>query len=161
MSFASKEKARAYRAAYYAENKERVKKSIAAWRARNPEKVKGYLDKWREKNPTRGRDYSSGYRKENSEKVKINNKNRHARKKGSGGKLSPDIASRLFAIQKGKCSVCKKSLKKTGFHLDHIVPLIRGGKNEDKNIQLTCPKCNTKKGGKDPIRFMQEQGFLL
>ncbi|OGQ00789.1 MAG: hypothetical protein A2Z40_04235 [Deltaproteobacteria bacterium RBG_19FT_COMBO_60_16] len=161
MAFASKEKETAYRAAYYRANKERVKASIAAWREKHPEQVKAYLDKWREKNPTRGREYSSEYRKANSERVKITNKNRHARKKGNGGKLSPDIASNLFNLQRGKCVVCKKSLKKTGFHLDHIVPLIKGGRNEDKNIQLTCPTCNIKKGGKDPIQFMQEQGFLL
>jgi len=161
MAFAQKEKAAAYKAAYYRANKEHMKASIAAWREKHPEQVKAYLDKWREKNPTRDRENSSKYRKANNEKVKITNKNRHARKKGNGGKLSPDIASRLLLLQRGKCTVCKKSLKKTGFHLDHVVPLIKGGRNEDKNIQLTCPTCNMKKGGKDPIQFMQEQGFLL
>lgn len=62
--------------------------------------------------------------------------------------------------------VCKANLKKTGFHLDHIVPLRprnggTPGRYEDKNAQLTCPKCNLKKHNKSPIQFMQEMGYLL
>lgn len=31
-----------------------------------------------------------------------------------------------------------------------------------KNIQLTCKKCNSQKGSKDPIKFyQQEHGRLL
>jgi 5-methylcytosine-specific restriction endonuclease McrA len=45
--------------------------------------------------------------------------------------------------------------------MDHIIPLSLGGKNEDKNIQLTCPRCNKEKGGKDPVVFAQSKGLLL
>jgi len=45
--------------------------------------------------------------------------------------------------------------------MDHIVPLAKGGKNIDSNIQLTCPKCNLEKNSKDPIEFMQSRGYLL
>lgn len=31
--------------------------------------------------------------------------------------------------------------------IDHIVPLIRGGKDEDSNKQVTCSTCNFLKGG--------------
>jgi 5-methylcytosine-specific restriction endonuclease McrA len=34
-------------------------------------------------------------------------------------------------------------------HIDHIVPLAKGGKNELDNLQLLCGKCNLKKGAKD------------
>ena len=89
---------------------------------------------------------------------RVNRMNRSARE--SGGKLSKNIAYRLFELQRGKCACCGKPLGED-FHLDHIQPLSKGGVNEDWNIQLLREKCNLKKGSKDPVQFMQERGFLL
>lgn len=161
MAFASKEKAAAYQAAYYRANKKRVEESISDWRKRHPEKVKSYLRKWRDSNAERERETRTKYRRNNKEKINIANRNTHAKRRSGGGKLSAGLFQKLMAKQKGKCVVCRRSLKKHGCHMDHIIPLARGGKNIDGNIQLTCPKCNCKKGSKDPIRFKQEQGFLL
>ncbi len=92
--------------------------------------------------------------------------NRRAKKIESGGTLSKNIIQILWKRQKGKCAACKADLKETGFHLDHIVPLIPrkgepAGKHEDANMQLTCPTCNQKKHNKNPIQFMREMGYLL
>jgi 5-methylcytosine-specific restriction endonuclease McrA len=149
-------------ATWRAENPGKVKTSKAAWRAANIDKVKAYQIEWRKRNPDKIKANHVEWRKKrNPDKKKIYTQNRRARKNNNGGNLSSNIVSVLFALQRGKCVVCKKSLKKVGFHLDHIIPLSKGGRNEDKNIQLTCPTCNMKKGGKDPIQFMQENGYLL
>lgn len=42
-----------------------------------------------------------------------------------------------------------------------IVPLAKGGSDGPENIQLLCAPCNRRKSAKDPIVFMQENGFLL
>lgn len=34
------------------------------------------------------------------------------------------------------------------FHIDHIVPLARGGTNDSANLQLLCETCNLRKGSK-------------
>ena len=36
----------------------------------------------------------------------------------------------------------------TDAHIDHILPLSRGGENVDDNAQLLCPYCNLSKGSK-------------
>lgn len=140
------ERYRAKRRERYSKNKEHEKKMALAYQAANPEKAKAYTDKWRKCNP---------------ESVKLKDVNRRARKKNNGGKLSIGVTPKLLTHQRGKCAVCKINLKKTGFHLDHIIPLSLGGKNTDSNIQLTCPNCNQKKGSKHPIQFMQTLGYLL
>ncbi len=33
-------------------------------------------------------------------------------------------------------------------HIDHILPIARGGKTIDNNLQLLCENCNQKKGAK-------------
>jgi 5-methylcytosine-specific restriction endonuclease McrA len=63
--------------------------------------------------------------------------------------------------EKKKAYNRKTPLGRTGYHLDHIIPLARGGKNEDRNMQVTCPTCNRQKHSKDPIEFMQSRGYLL
>jgi len=143
----------AYRAAHYEEEKVRNAawqrdhpEAGKAWSAAHPEKRRAYVDKWQKAHPEAGRIGTHNYR---------------SRKKSNGGKLSLGLAKRLLVHQKNRCSVCKTSLKKHGYHMDHVVPLFRGGKNIDSNIQLTCPKCNLEKNSKDPIEFMQSRGYLL
>ena len=31
-------------------------------------------------------------------------------------------------------------------HIDHIVPVINGGKSVESNLRVLCDKCNLKKG---------------
>lgn len=101
--------------------------------------------------------YVAEYKKKNKDMVRIWNVNRRKR---NVGKLPLNLINKLKALQKNKCPVCKTSLA-NGFHVDHVVPLSTGGLNVESNIQLLCVKCNLNKSAKDPIKFMQERGFLL
>lgn len=68
-----------------------------------------------------------------------------------GGGLSQGIRRRLWERQSGRCALCCAQLERVGvlrYHLDHIVPLARGGMHHDQNVQLLCPSCNIWKGTK-------------
>ena len=65
----------------------------------------------------------------------------------------------LHAKQRGRCAICRKKLAK--WHIDHIMPLSKGGTHEIKNFQLLCPPCNFAKHASHPIDYMQKIGFLL
>lgn len=160
---------------YYAENSERTKARVMAWKVENPEKKAAANKKWAKENPQKDRDSKRRYNDKNrvdilkkkSARAKANPElgrlyahRRRALKSSSGGVLSFGISNRLFALQRGKCACCSLPLG-DDFHLDHIMPLARGGSNTDDNIQLLRSTCNRQKHAKHPIDFMQRKGFLL
>lgn len=83
-----------------------------------------------------------------------------ARKLNAVGSHTEEEVIEILHLQKCKCAICKKSLKK-GYHVDHIVALSKGGSDYKDNLQMLCPTCNLKKSAKDPIKFMQSKGYLI
>lgn len=58
------------------------------------------------------------------------------------------IVGRLIARWGNKCQICGMHGGKSAelLHLDHIVPVSRGGDGSAENLQLLCPSCNSSKG---------------
>jgi len=130
---------------YYARNKTKVLATQSAWRALNSDKMRALTTRWMKANPHMRSIYNS---------------KRRARLFSAHGSFTHNEILTLFALQKGQCACCHEPLK-SNFHKDHITPLALGGDNDKLNIQLLCPRCNLSKGKKDPIKFMQERGYLL
>lgn len=53
----------------------------------------------------------------------------------------------------GICFYCKKKVNAKDLTLDHIVPLIRGGKSTKGNIVPACKDCNNRKKYLLPIEW--------
>ena len=47
------------------------------------------------------------------------------------------------------------------FHVDHYVPLSRGGQHTDANLVIACQGCNLKKSDKPPEEFALSVGRLI
>ena len=157
---ANPEKVCADYAKYRKANLEKVHAASTAWKKAHPEKVRAAGAKWGKAHPEKVRTKTMAWRKANPEKVTAWNSNRRAKKRNAEGQHTAEEVRRLLSRQKFRCAVCKKSIE-DGYHKDHIIPLSQGGSNYIRNIQLLCPTCNMKKGSKNPIKFMQEMGYLL
>ena len=56
--------------------------------------------------------------------------------------ITPLVKKRVAARQRWRCAVCNNLLDET-FEIDHIVPLFRGGTNDERNLQALCKRDHT------------------
>lgn len=58
-------------------------------------------------------------------------------------------------LAEGVCYYCRKKIKPKDLTMDHIVPLIRGGKSTKGNVAPVCKECNNKKKHMVPIEWLE------
>lgn len=57
-------------------------------------------------------------------------------------------AETVFEIHGGRCGICGEFIE-GDFHVDHVIPLARGGRHGYINAQPAHPRCNMRKGARD------------
>lgn len=85
---------------------------------------------------------------------------RRTRIKEAGGYFSRGDIELLLINQNAKCVYCPNMFEDTGYHIDHIFPVCKGGSSWPENLQLLCPDCNRSKSGKLPEQYEKEIGFI-
>lgn len=123
---------------YYVENKEWIN-------ARNRE----YYYEHREKS-LQG---MAEYRVKNRAHLNVISRNYFARKRQAKGSYTFDDVWGMYESQQGLCAYCEMPLFAT-FHVDHMVPLSRGGSNSWTNLAVSCIECNLSKGSKTVEEFI-------
>jgi len=58
-------------------------------------------------------------------------------------------------ISKRKCYYCGKEVPENKLTMDHLIPLIKGGKSVKSNIVPACKDCNHKKKYMLPLEWEQ------
>ncbi len=58
----------------------------------------------------------------------------------------------IFARDKHICQYCGSQPSKSQLTLDHVTPIVQGGRKCWENIVTACKPCNQKKGGKTPAQ---------
>ena len=56
-------------------------------------------------------------------------------------------------LQAGKCYYCENKFSKTELTMDHLIPLVRGGKSIKNNLATACKKCNFDKKHKTLVEI--------
>ncbi|WNL50864.1 HNH endonuclease [Xanthomonas phage Murka] len=123
---------RSYASAYLAANPNRKRDSTAAWRAANPQ---------------RNRDRGIAWRAANQQKVAAYASNRRAAKLSA---MPADFGEFDRFVMEEAAAACKRreSLHGEPFHVDHMIPLAKGGLHAWHNIQVIPARLNLSKKDK-------------
>ena len=175
---------RSRRNAAYQLNPDHVKDQVRAYRKQNPDKVKEAFKKYWEKNrdklraklreryrsnhafwrakareeyaknPDKTKEQSRQWRRSNPEKRKVQTHRRRALRL-AGGSYTADQWTALCNWFGDICLACGSSDSLT---VDHVIPLVKNGRNTIDNLQPLCFSCNSSKHTKtidyrDPDRL--------
>ena len=100
----------------------------------------------------------------NPDKGRVYVLKRRALKRGAFvADVTAEDIERMLREQRGRCVApgCGCSLSEAGYHVDHVIPLSRGGTHEPANAQLLCPRCNLEKHDLMPEEFAAKRGVLV
>jgi len=121
-----------------------------AQREADPDKVRETRRRSKANYPERTRAINRRSREKHLESYRLRQRivveNRRAAMLASGGKITANLVEKMMLKQAGQCQYCKCDL--VNYHIDHVIPLARGGSNKPDNLVLACPTCNRKKGAK-------------
>lgn len=144
----------------YWSSADKYRAKTRAWRAHNRQRALENCRKWREANRDKRIEYMKQWRLENPLASHVSNSKRRARLLEAGGSYTEQDVIEILHLQKRRCAYCKTKLDGK-FHVDHVIPISKGGSNGRNNLQICCPTCNLRKHAKDPTEFAQELGFLI
>jgi 5-methylcytosine-specific restriction endonuclease McrA len=141
---------------YYHANKDKERARHRRWCQQSAPRrlyMIAYLKEWRKNNPERARYLGQRWMLENPDKArafrKASKARRAARLRQAGGTITRHDVLLMFKSQKAKCWYCQCDIS-GGYHLEHRIPLSRGGSNDPSNVVLACADCNLSKGAKLP-----------
>ena len=139
--------------AWYQEHREKRSEYNKKWKRDNNEKVSEYNQKWCIDN----QEYKKKHRTEHSEAYRsYAHKRRSQTKSGEPSK----VIAQWEKSQPKICYWCHTKCPKS-YHVDHYVPLSKGGLHTINNLRISCPRCNLTKSSKDPYEFAQSKGRLF
>lgn len=145
---------------YYRRNKRTFAKSARKYREENKQAIAEQQRRYYQENKEERRAYYEKWRKNNLDIRRFHNRKRAAAKQGCASFESVDELWQMYHDQDGLCAYCETTLFGE-FHIDHIVPLSRGGLDEVDNYAITCPTCNLQKHAKTPLQFVKELGYSV
>jgi 5-methylcytosine-specific restriction endonuclease McrA len=90
-----------------------------------------------------------------TEAMKMSQKVSQLRRRAASGSFTAADIEAIRVAQGNRCYLCGKKLKK--YHVDHFIPIAKGGTSDPGNLRLACPKCNQSKHAKHPF----ELGILI
>ena len=166
---------REYSKRYYNDNKDAIRIANRNYYINNRDVILNKSNEYRKANIEKSINRSRLFYSENTEYCKEKSKiykktdkgiaiaknNNHKRR---SKKKQGDVSTKqLLELQQNAkvCYWCNVSFKDKKVHIDHYIPLSKGGEHTLSNLVVSCAKCNMSKKAKMPEEFANELGRLL
>lgn len=118
--------------------------------------IKEYVYNWQKRNPEKFKAYQKISAKRNKVTKNLQTRKYKAKKLNQLGDWfikEKEWIDFLRYLQFDLCFYCDTFI--SDFHIEHKIPLSRGGLHSMENIVLSCPTCNLRKGTKTVEEFVQ------
>lgn len=134
--------------------------NCAAKKARNPERYRAYGNAYYKANKASVRACSRKWKKANLDKHNLHCQKYRVKKRQGDAQGCSDWADLMVNPLVGKpCFYCGDF--ESGYHIDHHIPISRGGPHEPWNLRVACPRCNMSKSQKLPRTTFCEELFYV
>lgn len=138
---------------YYRKHKEYKSVYYKKWCAGNLDRLRKYIKQWTKENAEyvkiKSAERGKAWKKANPERAKIRSHSYKSRKLAAPGTFTAEDIQKHYQSQNGNCWWCGKPVGEN-YHIEHRIPLSRGGTNAADNICISCPECNWSKSDKMP-----------
>lgn len=126
------------------------------WKRNNRSRIAANIRQRRKSDPEHHKTLAKKSRDKRRKLKLVANMNRRARKAGAIGSYSNDDILKLLVHQNYLCAgpTCGKDISKD-YTVDHKTPLVRGGSNWPRNLQLLCSPCNSSKWTKTQSEWLK------
>jgi 5-methylcytosine-specific restriction endonuclease McrA len=137
---------------------------VRRWQAANKDRVVSSRNRSYQRNReaiiVRSRTYYRTHREDQCEKARIRNRRNgyhcdqelkreataRRRARIRGNQVERISRRAVYERDQGRCYLCGKAVEPDHWHLEHIVPVARGGSHCYGNVAVACPECNWRKG---------------
>ena len=131
------------RQAAYKADPEKFRKKARDWGNKNSEKRKQKLLEWRAKNPDKRREYYNRTRENNFARV-----HEYRARIRNAPRIEGFTREEIIMRDGYICHICGGFVLPEELHIDHVIPLSRGGPHTRDNAAVAHRHCNLSKGGR-------------
>lgn len=158
---------RAYAASHLTQRRIRQQKpehkaKAAEYRKKKADNLRDYNRNYRETHPGWMAEVQRTWGKNHPEKRRAATHRRLARLHAAEGRFTDIDIKQMYEDQDGRCAYCGIRIFMDipkDVHIDHVMPLSRGGSNNPDNLLLTCQPCNQSKNAKTVAEWQAVRGW--
>ena len=141
-----------YGVQYYAEHKDQKRAYDILYQAAHKDVKRAHNAKYQAEHEDELRVYRAAYRQTDTGRAAKAASGHNRRVSLAGAPLTAAAILEVKAEHGGICPYCNRQI--AGGHIDHVVPVSKGGTNDRENLVWACAPCNMQKHDKGLIEFM-------
>lgn len=155
----TKDNKREYDRRYYIANRERISEASKAYVNKHPEKTKAYRKAYAETHRAENIARVKAWLKNNPGRAHSTRRKHHERFKSLTHRDKQAISEwvkTLRAKRQVRCYWCGRKISGKHIHIDHVIPVSKGGHFTIDNLAASCPPCNHSKSAKPIAKWNSE-----